>query len=229
MKSSKRALTETMPVLTSSGTNKTFQIFRWLRRSQRTESRGLPKDRSSAGRGFGNGQRSRKHISNPRGIEGPRRFNGGDAVFELIDQAARAVQDAEARANVERYTRSIAEMAVRTLQRAVKRIEELEAELESSRTKPPSKVRTGTPDEIARHGMTTLVARALEKIIAIAAYSRPRIRADATLPGISDQGISNVGWTEILARADAALNEASVRAPHRPLHHKNHLASQQAA
>jgi len=221
MKSSKRALGETTPLLTSSGTNKTFQIFGWLRRCQRAESRGLPTD--------GKGQRLRKHISNPRGIEGPRRFKGSDAVLELIDQAARAVQDAEARANVERYTRSIAETAVETLQRAVKRIEELEAELESSRTKMPSKVDTRTENEIARPGMVTLAARALEKIIAITVYCRPKISADARLPGLSDQGISNVGWTEILARADAALNEASVRTPSRPLYQKNHLTSQQAA
>jgi hypothetical protein len=221
MKSSKRALSETTPLLTSSGTKKTFQIFGWLRRNQRTESRGLPTD--------GKGQRLRKHIPSPREIEGTRRFNGGDAVLELIDQAARAVQDAEARANVERYTRSIAETAVKTLERAVKRIEELEAELESSRTKMPSKVDTGTASEIARPGMVTLVARALGKIVVITGYCRPKITADARIPGLSDQGISNVGWTEILARADAALNEASVRTPSRPLYRKNHLASQQAA
>lgn len=229
MKSSKRVLTETTPLLTSSGTSKTFQVFSWLKRSQRKESLRLQTVGSSAGRGFGNGQRFGKLVSDPRGIESPRRSNGGDAVLELIDQAARAVQDAEARANVERYTRSIAESAVKTLQRAVKRIEELEAELESSRTKPPSDVPTRTPDEIAQPGMTTLVARTLEKIAAITAYSRPKNRADATLPGISDQGISNIGWTEILARADAALNEASVRAPYRPLYPKNYLGSQRAA
>jgi len=228
MKSSKRVLTETTPLLTSSGTSKTFQVFSWLKRSQRKESLRLQTVGSSAGRGFGNGQRFGKLVSDPRGIESPRRSNGGDAVLELIDQAARAVQDAEARANVERYTRSIAESAVKTLQRAVKRIEELEAELESSRTKPPSDVPTRTPDEIAQPGMTTLVARTLEKIAAITAYSRPN-RADATLPGISDQGIANIGWTEILARADAALNEASVRAPYRPLYPKNYLGSQRAA
>jgi len=229
MKSSTRALVETTPPLTSPGTNKTFQIFSWLRRSQRKESHGLPMVKSSAGRGFGNGQRYRKLFSDPGGIERPRPSIGGDVVLELIDQAARAVQDAEARANVERYTRSIAETAVKTLQRAVKRIEELEAELESSRAKPPSDVHRRTPDEITRPGMTTLLARTLEKIIAITAHSRPNIGADATLPGISDQGLSNVGWTEILARADAALNEASVRPPYRPLYPKNHLASQRAA
>ena len=69
------------------------------------------------------------HIPNANTIERTRRFDGGDAMLDLIYQAAKAVHDVEARVasanETERYTRSIAETAVKTLQDAVKRIQEL--------------------------------------------------------------------------------------------------------
>jgi hypothetical protein len=209
--------------------SRTLKFFCWLRSDHRKASSSFRMDKSSPQQGFGKRQRSRKHLSNHKPIESQRRVSGGDAVLELIDQAARAVHDAEERANAEKYARSIAEMAVKTLQRAVRRIQELEAELESSRTKSPSEVHTRIPDQIVRSGMMTLVAHAREKVIALTTYLQPRIKADATIPGISDHGLPNVGWSEILARADAALNEASARAPAQPRYHKNHLVSQQAA
>lgn len=169
------------------------------------------------------------HIPNANTSERRRRLDGGDAMLDLIYQAAKAVHDVEARVaaanETARYTRSIAETAVKTLQDAVKRIQELEAQLESSRAKPPSQLHIRTPD---RPTMMTLVAHARQKITAIAACFQPSI-ADGTHPRISDEGLANVGWTEILARADAALIEASARSKNRPMYHKNHLVPQQAA
>jgi hypothetical protein len=227
MKSSKRASGEATPPPMSSGPNETFKIFGWLRRAKgqnpaASRCTRLPSDKVSARE-----QRLRKQIAKP--IKTPRRFNGGDAMLELIDQAAKTVQDAEARAHeTERYTRTIAETAVKTLQRAVKRIQELEAELESSRAKPLSQARANIPDEMAWPRRMTFVAHARKKVAAMTAYLQPRRQADARSPGIWDQGLSNVGWTEILARADAALNEASARVPNRP-YRTIHLVSEQAA
>jgi uncharacterized protein with GYD domain len=227
MKSSKRASGEATPPPMSSGSNKSFKMFGWLRRDKGQNPAASRCARHPSDKVSVRVQRLRKQVAKP--IETPRRFNGGDVMLELIDQAAKAVQDAEARANeTERYTRNIAETAVKTLQRAVKRIQELEAELESSRAKPLSQARTNTPEEIVHPGRMTFVAYAREKAAAMTAYLRPRRKADATIPSIWDQGLSNVGWTEILARADAALNEASARVLNRP-HHKIHLVSEQAA
>jgi hypothetical protein len=228
MKSSKRASGEATRPPMSSAPNETFKIFGWLRRAQGQNPAASrctrhPSDKISASE-----QRRRKRIA--KQIETPRRFNGGDAMLELIDRAAKTVQDAEARANeTERYTRNIAETAVKTLQRAVKRIQELEAELESSRAKSPSQARTNIPDEIVRPRRMTFIAHAHEKVAAMTAYLQPRRKADARSPDIWDQGLSNVGWTEILARADAALNDASARVPNRPYHHTINLVSEQAA
>jgi len=227
MKSAKRASGEATPPPMSSGPNKSFKIFGWLSRTKGQNPAAPRRTRHPSDKVSAREQRLRKQIAEP--IETPRRFNGGDVMLELIDQAAKAVQDAEARANeTERYTRNIAETAVKTLQRAVKRIQELEAELDSSRAKPLSQAPTNIPDEIVRPGTMTFVAYAREKIAAMTASLQPRRKADATIPGIWDQGLSNVGWTEILARADAALNEASACVSNRP-YHKIHLVSEQAA
>ena len=199
---------------------------------RRKGSRGFPIDKSSTDRGYGKGQRMKTHIPDANTIERTRRLDGGDAMLDLIYQAAKAVHDVEARVasanETERYTRSIAETAVKTLQDAVKRIQELEAQLENSRAKPPSRLHIRTPEVGVRPTMMTLVARARQKITAIAACFQPSI-ADGTHPRISDEGLANVGWTEILARADAALNDARARSNNRPLYHKNHLVPQQAA
>jgi hypothetical protein len=209
----------------SSGTTGIFKFFGLLNRGQLKGSRGFPLDKSAADRGHGKRRRSQKHISGR-----PPRFDGGDAMVDLIYQAAKAVQDVEARANeTERYTRTIAETAVKTLKHAVKRIQELEAELETSRTNPPPEVLTRIPEEIVRPRIMTLVARALEKITAMNVYLRPSIRADTMISGIPDQGLSNIGWTEILARADAALGETSTRSPNKEFYRKNRIVSQQAA
>jgi hypothetical protein len=230
MKCSEMASSENKLPLMSSGTNGTFKFLSWLKRDQRKESRVFPIDKSCADRGLGKGRRLRKHISNPKPIGRPLRFDGGDAVLDLIDQAAKVVHDVEARASeTERYTRIIAEAAVKTLKQAMTRIRELEAELESSRTKPPPEAQTKIPEDVARPGIMTLVARAREKITAMNAYSRPNKTADAMMPSISDQGLSNIGWTEILARADAALSEADTRSQIGRFCHKNRGVSQKAA
>jgi hypothetical protein len=227
MKSSKRASGEGAPPPMSSGPNKSFKMFGWLRRAKGQNPAASRCTRHPSDKVSAREQRLQKQIAKP--IKTPRRFNGGDAMLELIDQAAKTVQDAEARAyENERYTRNIAETAVKTLQRAVKRIQELEAELESSRAKPLSQARTNLPDEIVRPRRMTFVAHAREKVAAMTAYLQPRRKADARSPGIWDQGLSNVGWTEILARADAALNEASARVSNRP-YNQIHLVSEQAA
>jgi hypothetical protein len=220
MKSSKRASGEATPPPMSSGSNKSFKMFGWLRRAKGQNPAASQCARHPSDKVSVRVQRLRKQIAKP--IETTRRFNGGDAMLELIDQAAKTVQDAEARANeTERYTRNIAETAV-------KRIQELEAELERSRAKPLSQARTNIPDEIVRPRSMTFVAHAREKVAAMTAYLPSRRKADARSPGIWDQGLPNVGWTEILARADAALNEASARVSNRP-HNKIHLVSEQAA
>jgi len=229
MKSSETALSETKVQLLSSGPSGTHKLFGWLRRDHSKTSSSFRMDRSSADRGIGKRKRWRKNLSNPKPIETQRRFNGGDTILELIDRAARAVHEAEERAEAERYARSIAEVAVETLKHAVKRIQELEAELESSHAKSPFEVRKRTPDHFVRSGLTSLVVRARQKVIAVAAYLQPRMKAEATTPGISDDGLPNVGWSEILARADAALSEASARAPSQLPYHRNNLVSQRAA
>lgn len=207
-----------------------FRIFGWLGRDQLKVSRGFPVDKSSTDRRCGKGQHMQTHIPNANTSERRRRLDGGDAMLDLIYQAAKAVHDVEARVasanETERYTRSIAETAVKTLQDAVKRIQELEAQLESSRAKPPSQLHIRTPD---RPTMMTLVAHARQKITAIAACFQLSVMADGTHSRTWNEGLSNVGWTEILARADAALIEASARSKNRPMYHKNHLVPQQAA
>lgn len=229
MKSSKMAPREAKAPLTSSGASGTRKLLGWLRRDHSKASSSLRIDSTSAERGVGKRKRSRKYLSTPKPAERQRRFSGGDAVLELIDQGARAVHDAEERAKAEKYARSIAEMAIETLKHAVKRIQELEAELEGSHTKSRFEVHKKTPDQVVRSGVTTLAVRAREKVIAMAAYLQPRMNTDAATPSISDQGLPNVGLSEILARADAALSEASASAPSRLLYHKNHLESQRAA
>ncbi len=210
-----------------------FRIFGWLKRDQLKASRGFPIDKSSTDRSCGKGQHMRTHIPNANTIERTRRLDGGDAMLDLIYQAAKAVHDVEARVasanETERYTRSIAETAVKTLQDAVKRIQELEAQLESSRAKPLSQLHIKTPEVSVRPTMMTLIAHARQKITAIAACFRPGVMADGMHSRTWDENLSNVGWTEILARADAALNDASARSNNRPLYHKNHLVPQQAA
>jgi hypothetical protein len=210
-----------------------FRIFGWLKRDQPKASRGFPIGKSSTERSCGQGQRMQTHIPNADTVERTRRLDGGDSVLELIYQTAKVVHDVEARVasanETERYTRSIAETAVKTLQDAVKRIQELEKQLESSRAKPPSQLHIRTPEASFRPTMITLVAHARQKIIAIAACFQPSVIADGTHSRTWDEGLSNVGWTEILARADAALNDASARSKNRPLYHKNHLVPQQAA
>ena len=166
---------------------------------RRKGSRGFPIDKSSTDRGYGKGQRMKTHIPNANTIERTRRLDGGDAMLDLIYQAAKAVHDVEARVasanETERYTRSIAETAVKTLQDAVKRIQELEAQLENSRAKPPSRLHIRTPEVGVRPTMMTLVARARQKITAIAACFQPsvsltarilafRTRASLTLDGL---------------------------------------------
>jgi hypothetical protein len=207
-----------------------FRIFGWLGRDQLKASRGFPVDKSSTDRRCGRGQHMQTHIPDANTIERRRRLDSGEAMLDLIYEAAKAVHDVEARVAVanetERYTRSIAETAVKTLQDAVKRIQELEAQLESSRAKPPSQLHIRTPD---RPTMMTLVANARQKITAIAACFQPSVMADGTHSRTWNEGLSDVGWTEILARADAALNDTSARSKKRPMYHKNHLVPQQAA
>jgi len=210
-----------------------FRIFGWLKRDQLKGSRGFPIDKSPTDRSCRKGHHMQTHIPNANTIKWMRRLDGGDAMLDLIYQAAKAVHDVEARVasanETERYTRSIAETAVKTLQDAVKRIQELEAQLESSRAKPLSQLHKRTPEVSVRPTMMKLVAHARQKITAIAACFQPSVVADDTHSRTWDEGLSNVGWTEILARADAALNDASARSNNRPLYHKNHLVSQQAA
>ena len=225
MKSSESDSSKVKSSLRSWRTSGTFKFFGWLNWNQLKGSRGFPLDKSTADHGFGRGRRSRKPVSTTKPIGRPSRFDGGDAVLDLIYQAAKAVHDVEARAGeTERYTRTIAETAVKTLKRAVKRIQELEAELESSRAKSPP-AQTRMPGEIVRPGIITLVACACERIAAITTYPRK----STMMPVIADQGPFNIGWTEILARADAALSETSARSPNKEFCHKNHIASQQAA
>ena len=153
-------------------------------------------------------------------------------MLDLIYQAAKAVHDVEARVasanETERYTRSIAETAVKTLKDAVKRIQELEAQIESSRAKPLSQPHIRTPEVSARLTMMTLIAHARQKVTAMRLL-RPSVMVDGMHSRTWDENLSNVGWTEILARADAALNDARARSNNRPLYHKNHLVPQQAA
>ncbi len=182
-----------------------------------------------------------------------------DVALELVSQAAEVVKGIEDRANeIESYARNIAERVAERLWIAEQRIQELEAErraaeaciseahakieraeqalrLERSRVKAAEDqlceiiLRPRTSDAPAGAGAITFAKRVCQKITDMAAHVQLKVVRDTASSGNSDHGRRGLGWTEILARADAALNEAKGTDCKPPAYRKSHLMLRQVA
>jgi hypothetical protein len=182
-----------------------------------------------------------------------------DVALELVSQAAEVVKGIEDRANeIESYARNIAERAAERLWIAEQRIQELEAErraaevciseahakieraeqalqLERARVKAAEDqlgqivLRPRTAEVPIGVGAITFAKRVCQKITDMAARVQLNGVHDTASSGDSDHGRRGLGWTEILARADAALNSATGTGCKPPVYRKGHLTLRQVA
>ena len=176
----------------------------------------------------------------------------GGAALDLVYQAAEAVRDIEDRAyETEQHARALAERAVEKLRVAEECIRYLEAEqraaeariqmagkalrLERSRVAAAEnklrqlEVRAGMTELHASAGAMIFAKRVRRKIADIVTYVKSNVLCVTPTSGDSDHGHCDLGWTEILARADASLNDTQGdrRNPH--VYHKRHLSLRQVA
>ncbi len=178
----------------------------------------------------------------------------GGAALDLVYQAAEAVRDIEDRAyETEQHARALAERAVEKLRVAEECIRYLEAEqraaqariqmagealkLERSRVAAAEnklrqlEVRVGMTELHAGAGAGAMIfaKRVRRKIADIVTYVKSNVLCATPSSGNSDHGRCRLGWTEILARADAALNDTQ-GGRHNPLvYHKRQLGLRQLA
>jgi hypothetical protein len=176
----------------------------------------------------------------------------GGAVLDLVHQAAAAVRDIEDRAyETERRARTIAERTVERLRVAEECIRYLEAEQRAAQTRIQMAVealklersRVAAAENKLRQlevraGMTKLhvgagamifAKRVRRKIARIVTYVKSHVFCVAPSTGNSDYGRCDIGWTEILARADAALNDMQGGGRNRHVYHKRHFSLRQVA
>jgi hypothetical protein len=178
-------------------------------------------------------------------------FTGdGGAALDLVYQAAEVVRDIEDRAyETEQHARTIAERAVEKLRVAEECIRYLEAEqraaqariqmagealkLERSRVAAAEtklrqlEVRAGMTKLHASAGAMKFAKRVRRRISDIVTYVKSNVLCVTPSSGQSDYGRCDLGWTEILARADAALNDA--QGGRCNVYHKSNLSLRQVA
>jgi len=90
-------------------------------------------------------------------------------------------------------------------------------------------VRAGMTKLHASAGAMIFAKRARRKIADIVTYLKSNVLSVTPSSGNSDYGRCDLGWTEILARADAALHDTQADRHNRHVYHKRHLSLRQAA
>ncbi len=176
----------------------------------------------------------------------------GGAAPDLVYQAAEAVRDIEDRAyETEQHARTIAERAVEKLRVAEECIRYLEPEPTSGPSPHPNgrrnlklersrvaaaenklrqlEVRAGVTKLHASARAMIFAKRARRKIADIVTHVKSNVLCVTPSSGNSDHGRCDLGWTEILARADAALHDTQAGRHNRHVYHKRHLSLRQAA
>lgn len=165
----------------------------------------------------------------------------GGAALDLVFQAAEAVRDIEDRAyETEQHARTIAERAVEKLRIAEECIRYLEAQQQAAQARISEtnieiqivrealkherfrvaaaenqlrelKVRATTNKLHASAVAMIFAKRVRRKIADMITYVKSNVICVKSNTGKSDYSRCKLGWTEILARADAALNEGGRR------------------
>ncbi len=196
-------------------------------------------------------------MDNAASLRAHKRNHPGDseAALTLVYQAADLVEGIEDRADV---IENIAKRAVEQLQLAERRIHQLEAEqraaqarikethgkiqdavealrLERSRVDAAEnrlyqlELRSRTAEARASAGAMIFVKRVCQKIAVMVTSVPSNVVSDSASPSIPDYHQRKLGWTVILARADAALNDAKGSGRNRLAGRKGHLALRQVA
>jgi len=137
-----------------------------------------------------------------------------DRTLERLQLAQKRILELEAEQQAARVCIKDAQVEIHEAREALK-LERLRADaLENQRHELQPHATTAAPGVVVAGGMA-FAALVRRKIADTVTYVQSNVLGITASSGVSDLDRCNLGWTEILARADVALNDAKASGPPR--------------